>query len=288
MNMLALEEKRNEQKGMITSVIIHLLLLIFFLLYQAWPFDPPLAPQYGIEVNFGTSDVGSGDVQNDSEAGENTEENTEATETETQTEESSEVTEPTEQTETVEATSSVVESTEAVESEVESLEEASTETNTVTETEEVVEEVVEPTETEVEETVNEENVMGGSSSNNNNGDDENEVGDKGQEDGEINESDIYKGTNGGGNGSSYDLAGWKWDKVPKPKDETNENGKIVFKIKVDEEGYIESVSVVESGVSAATVAIYKREVEKITFSRTAGGNVPLHSNGTVTFIIKSR
>ena len=82
--MLTIEEKQNKQKGAITSVIIHLLLLIFFLLYQAWPFDPPLAPQYGIEVQFGTSDVGSGDTQTEAETGESQQESEEISESETE------------------------------------------------------------------------------------------------------------------------------------------------------------------------------------------------------------
>ena len=57
---------------------------------------------------------------------------------------------------------------------------------------------------------------------------------------------------------------------------------------MDEDGYVENVIVIESTVSAATVAIYQKGVEKVTFSRTSGGNVPMHSDGTVTFIIKSR
>lgn len=282
--MLTIEEKQNKQKGMITSIIIHLLLLIFFLLYQAWPFDPPLPPNYGVNINLGISDVGSGDVQNTSDEGDNTEEVTDPSEAE------SEATEVTE-TETAEAESAQEAPTEptseAIESEVESLVETTEQTNTPTETSEseTTEEVK-----EVEETVDQNNMMGGQkASNNNNGNDANEVGDKGQENGEINDSDIYKGsTPGGGGGSSYDLAGWKWDRAPRPQDKSNENGKIVFRIKVDEDGYVESVSILESTVSASTAAIYKKEVEKVTFTRTAGGNVPPYSMGTVTFIIKSR
>lgn len=286
--MLEIQEKQNRQKGMITSIIVHLLLLIFFLLYTAWPFDPPLAPEYGIEVNFGTSNVGNGDVQNTSETGENIEENTEATESTEQSEEvaDNETTTQEIETETSDEVTSSEQTTEVIESEVESLVENNTISNTTSQNTENT--TSETTNEKVEEKVEENNLMGSSSSNNNNGNDENEVGDKGEEEGEINESDIYKGTNGGGNGSSYDLAGWKWDSAPKPNDTSNENGKIVFRIKVDEDGYIESVSVIESTVSASTVAIYKKEVEKVTFTRTAGGNVPQYSTGTVTFIIKSK
>ena len=278
-------EKRNKQIGLTTSLIIHLLLLIFFLLYKAWPFDPPLAPQIGIMVNFGTSDVGSGDIQNTSEAGENAEESEEATEEIENTEEATEATEANsaETAEAVESTESVEESSEAIESEVESFEEV---TNTEATTETVTENTTSETNTEV---VNENNVMGGSSSNNNNGNDENEVGDKGDEEGEINESNIYKGASGGGNGASLNMNGWQWDNLPNKKDASSETGKITFRITIDEDGIIEDVNVINSTVSIPVQNFYRDLLYKeATLKRVSNFSGSSSSTGIVVWEIKSK
>lgn len=290
--MLAYEE-RNRKIGFTTSLIIHLLLLIFFLLYKAWPFDPPLAPQIGIMVNFGTSDVGSGDIQNESESGENTEENTEATETEIENaEEVTELTESSESsesesTEVTENTETVEETSEVVESEVESLVET---TNSETTSEATTESATTETETEVEtEEVNESNVMGGSSSNNNNGNDENEVGDKGDENGEINESNIYQGSHGGGNGASLNMNGWQWDNLPNKKDATSETGKITFKIVIDEDGSIEDVKVVSSSVSIPVQNFYRDLLyREATLKKASNFSGSSSSTGIVVWEIKSK
>lgn len=292
--MLTLEEKRNKQKGAITTVIVHLLLLIFFLLYKAWPFDPPLAPQFGIEVQFGTSDVGSGDVQNESKAGENTEESEETSESESENVEESqtettESTESVEQTEVTEALEAVEESSEVIESEIESLENT---TNTKTTTGKVTEKVTEKTEvvkTETkEEVVNENNMMGSNSSNNNNGDDANEVGDKGVENGSVN-SDNLMGIQGGGNGASLNMNGWQWDNLPKKKDSSTETGKITFKITIDEDGIIESVIVVNSTVSIPVQNFYRDLLFKeATLKKASNFNGSSSSTGIVEWYIKSR
>ena len=274
--MLAYEE-RNRKIGLTTSIIIHLLLLIFFLLYKAWPFDPPLAPQIGIEVNFGTTDVGSGDVQNESEAGENIEESEEITESETENVEET----PIETSENVEA---VEESSEVLESEVESFEENTTETVTPTQEETVEEE----TETQEEEVVNDNLMMGSNSSNNNNGDNENEVGDKGDENGNINSNNLM-GTQGGGDGASLNMNGWQWDNLPNKKDKSPETGKITFKITVDEDGIIERVEVISSSVSIPVQNFYRdllyKEARLKKISNYRGST---SSTGLVEWHIKSK
>jgi hypothetical protein len=62
--MTAVSEKNNSIKALLLSIGIHaLLLLILFLMVFKNP-DPPLfADNAGVEVNFGFSDEGTGDVQ---------------------------------------------------------------------------------------------------------------------------------------------------------------------------------------------------------------------------------
>jgi protein TonB len=55
--------KEDKRKGMITTILIHvLLLLVMIFLFKFMPPDPPIEEQ-GIAINFGTSDQGMGDVQ---------------------------------------------------------------------------------------------------------------------------------------------------------------------------------------------------------------------------------
>src|SRR6478609_9554161 len=57
------EEKKNRNIGLIASAGIHgvILLILFFLVAWRAP-DPPL-PEYGIQLNFGLDDQGTGDIQ---------------------------------------------------------------------------------------------------------------------------------------------------------------------------------------------------------------------------------
>ena len=56
-------EKKNKRTGAIVSGAVHLVILILFIFMLAWREPNPPLPEYGIELNFGTSDIGSGDIQ---------------------------------------------------------------------------------------------------------------------------------------------------------------------------------------------------------------------------------
>ena len=56
------------------SLGIHGLLLILFLFILAWREPDPPLPEYGIELNFGVSEVGTGDIQPETPPNENTSE----------------------------------------------------------------------------------------------------------------------------------------------------------------------------------------------------------------------
>jgi hypothetical protein len=58
--MKYLETKHERNSAKITSLIVLILLLLLFVVGPPY-MDPPL--EYGVAVNFGTSDVGSGDIQ---------------------------------------------------------------------------------------------------------------------------------------------------------------------------------------------------------------------------------
>ena len=90
------------------------------------------------------------------------------------------------------------------------------------------------------------------------------------------------------NSASLEMSGWAWDGAPKPDDKSKETGKIVFQIKIDDQGEILSVTTVEKSVSSAVEQVYKREVEKLSFSPIGSGdNLAPISVGKITFVIKS-
>ncbi len=90
-------------------------------------------------------------------------------------------------------------------------------------------------------------------------------------------------------GAVLEMKGWEWDDKPEPNDETDEVGKIVFEIKIDNMGEIISIKTIERTVSIEVVRIYKESLENISFSKTKeyqeSPNLKT-STGKVTFFIR--
>jgi periplasmic protein TonB len=129
---------------------------------------------------------------------------------------------------------------------------------------------------------------------NNNGDGKpGEIGDKGVPEGKI-DAPLYKGRTGSGNptpassGSGLQLTGWKWSRTPVVEDDSDETGYIRFEIKVDEEGNLIAVRPVNFTVSQRLVNLYKRAIERVNFVATNSGARPAVSTGTVTIKINPR
>ncbi len=287
-------DKKNRRTAAIASVALHGLLVLAFLFMLAWKEPDPPLPEYGIELNFGLDNVGSGEVQPEVEANESDsqeeaaenelpEETIESTE-DTQTEEVNEVAEPVvEETTVNEQASPDVVAKEVVKEEVKPVKETP---------KEVKKETTKPVEkTEVAKPEDGAKGKEGEATEQkaaNQGDNINKVGDKGNEEGTLDSRALY-GQPGGGGGSALQLTGWTWDFEPRPKDTTSENGRIVFEIKIDDQGEILSVRTIERSVSPAVEKIYRSEVEKLTFSKTSDNSIvaPV-STGRITFVIKSK
>ena len=122
---------------------------------------------------------------------------------------------------------------------------------------------------------------------NNNGDDRLAVGDKGNPEGNINSKQFYGMPGGTSSGISLNMAGWGLGSRPQVSDDSDETGKIVFELKVDNRGDIISVRTKETTVSASVVEVYRRAVQKIRLVPKASSAPPI-STGTITFIIISR
>ncbi len=272
------DERKNRRVGIAVSTSIHAVLILLFLIINAWKAPDPPLPEYGIELNFGLTDDGAGDVQPQrQEIGETVEEPVEEV-----------LEEEVEEVEPQEIVEEVVE-TPLLQDESPDVIPQEPEPKPKVEKQPVKEEKKE--EAKPKPTVNENAVMGSKSNSNPNtstsqGDRKN-TSDQGANDGSVDARALHGTQGGGDNGPLFNIANWKWDKVSIVKDASNESGKIVFRINVDDSGYIIGVNVIETTVSPGVVQYYKNQVEKFTFSYSvASGSPPPQSSGTITLFIR--
>ncbi len=267
------QEKKNQKIGLIVSLSVHALFFVLFFFMLAWREPDPPIPEYGIELNFGLDNTGSG---------------------ETPQPKPSPVVEEVQQEEMQEEP--LEEMTETTPAEV--VEEV-TPAEVVTQPEpspDVVKEVPQSTPEVVKETQKEtvkpkqqpDPNPATTSSASNQGNDDSKTGDKGKEEGTIDARAIY-GAQGSSQGASLQMEGWNWDYIPRPDDSSDESGKIVFQITIDDQGEVIGVRTIEKTVSPEIERIYKQAVERVTFSRTADNVRPAPTSiGRITFIIRSK
>ena len=90
----------------------------------------------------------------------------------------------------------------------------------------------------------------------------------------------------GGAGYSLDLAGWDFASRPSINDRVStRNGRIVFKITVDGSGKVVQALPLEYNVSNEVLAYYRQVVNQLDFKKS-GGSTAEFSNGKITFVIK--
>ncbi len=261
------EEKNRKRKAWITSGSIQLALLLLFYFLVAWQAPDPPNPEFGIELNFGVVNTGSGKqpvaspeptekVEEEKVAQENTVEET------IDNQENEEVQDPVEtfdnpdpdvvQEESKEATSLAQE------------ENNETDQENASENNDQVAEETNQSQGEIGET-----------------------GDQGDPEGEINEDALYGTPGGGDDGSSLQMSGWEWDSPPEPDDTSEEAGKIVYEIEVDGDGYLTGYKVLTSTVSPAVLQKYTLAIQGLTFSKTSSYKPAQTSKGRITFIIRT-
>lgn len=89
-----------------------------------------------------------------------------------------------------------------------------------------------------------------------------------------------------GSGYSLDLAGWDFAARPEINDRVStRNGRIVFKITVDDSGRVVQAVPLEYNVSNEVLAYYRQVVNRIQFKKQAGAAAEF-STGKITFIVK--
>lgn len=322
------QEKKDKKFSVIMTTGIHVAVILLLIFLVAWsPPDPP-TPEYGIELNFGFQEEGGGDVEKESEAlAEDTEEVTPPdAEVEADQVESEEEADPVDpEPDPVEVEEEVIPTpvkTEQVEEETPAEEviekpiiaPVESEVKVEEKKEEVVEEkkeeVVPPKKVEEEKkeevkpepkpkpkpTLDNRALMGGKKTNtdskettsNNQGKYPDKKGNQGDPEG----NKETNGTNPGGEdiGVSYSLDGWKWERPPTDKDDSQIDGIIKFAIDVDDRGKVLNVSVVPgTTISDNTIVeFYKKQVLKLSFRQTDTSKAPAPiSKGEVTFVIKT-
>lgn len=122
---------------------------------------------------------------------------------------------------------------------------------------------------------------------NNNGDDASGVGDKGNPNGKIDAKSLYGKPGGGNSGVALNVSGWAFGTNRLDKDDSDEGGKIIYQVRVDEDGNIVSARPIQQTVSPAVEAFYRRQVTRFKL-RPKGGSTPSGiSTGTLTVNISS-
>jgi outer membrane biosynthesis protein TonB len=286
------EEKKNERVAFLSSLGIHALvfLLLFFMIVWRAP-NPPL-PEYGIEVNFGTDTEGSGDIQPKNPVGSQGTQEEEPDQPQPQEEEVKDEPTPSEpQPVTQEAVSKIESPVKVEDKEVKKEEpEKPKEKPVEPKKEEPVKPKVDPNAQYKPKAQNESSNKtseGKAGDPGSHGDDQGKTGDKGNPEGSLDAKALYGQPGGGGGGSSLELSGWSWDRKPQPNVPNNESGRLVFEIKVDENGDIISIKTLERSVSPEAEQACRKAVESLTFTKT-GTNVPDISTGKITFVVRAR
>ncbi|MFN0047787.1 MAG: hypothetical protein ACKVOU_01540 [Cytophagales bacterium] len=283
----------NKTSAFIVSLAIHTLLIAFLFLFILHTPNPPFDGGSGVVLNLGYVNEGSGEVQTLNELNDSKiiEEN-KPLDSEPQPVDNEVV----EANTTEQNDGNILTSDEKSDVQAETTKEI--EKKEIEEKKLVKPTVAAETKREIEKKINPAALFGGKSGTstkggNNNGDKNDAAGDQGNEKGDINAKALYGNVGTGGDGSggsggaSLDLAGWKWDKKPKVKDENeDENGKIIYLITIDEQGELINLKLLETTVSPAVEKIYRSEVEKLSFVKTDNKAPASSSTGKITFIIR--
>ncbi len=284
------QEKKNRRVGLWLSAGIHAVVALVLFFMVAWRAPDPPLPEYGIELNFGLDNQGTGDVQPDQPVGDQgestaTEEPQEAPAG--QAEETPTVNDETSPEKAVEPVSKLESPVTVKEKETEKTPvkkpvkvESTPVTQKTTET---------PKKEATQESTSTESPKKGDAASH--GDDANKTGDKGSEQGTLDAKALYgtPGGGGGGTGMNLQMSGWAWADNPTiPQLPDNEDGKIVFEIECDDNGDITGITSVERTLSPRAEQLLKDMIRKNSLVRTSAGKVPERSKGRVTFVLKTK
>ncbi len=265
-------EKRNNLKGILGTVIFHGLLLVFFLFF-GFRTPLPLPAEQGIAINFGTSDEGMGDVQPD-ESGDN-QGNTDETSSKQESNASPSASDRTSATQDLEDAPSV--------SKNNSSKTTPNNTNPVTKPSE-------PTQEETKPQINTRALYPGKGAGSSGGSQgqTGQAGDQGSRDGSRNTDRQGDGGRGGLTGSpDYDLVGRQITKKPSIADKSQKEGKVVVLIWVDKDGRVLRAQAGHRGSTLQDAALWEKCQNAALNARfSPNENAPEEQRGTITFLFK--
>ncbi|MDE0536646.1 energy transducer TonB family protein [Tenacibaculum sp. L6] len=266
--MTVLNTQHKRKSAVITTIIL-ILLLIGIFNYGMKYLDPPI--EYGLAINFGNSDVGSGDP-------------VEKTKTEAVPQQEEVVEEQVEETSEEPIKEEIITNDTAEEVPVVEKKEAKKEPVKETPKEEKPKEQPKPKPSkETTDALN--SLLNGTSKDGaNTGEGDNkQAGVKGNESGDPN-SDKYYGNSGSGSGGNYNLAGRKALSKPIEKPDCQEEGTVVVSIEVDRNGKVTKAIPGAKGTTNSASCLY--EAAKKAALRTkwnADGNAPSVQKGTIIY-----
>lgn len=294
--MTETQEKKNRQIAMITSLGVHGLVVLLLLFMVAWRAPNPPLPEFGIELNFGLDQQGSGDIQPETPVGaEESPTEEEAVPEELPLPEQEEVTQeeiieepaPAETKSVQPEVTSEAESPVVVEEkkEVKPVEKprekpVEKKPETKPEVKEVPKAVFKPrTETSDGKTTEKPGTPGSQ------GDDINKSGDKGDPAGTLDAKALYGKQGGGGGGVSMTGFGtFGYPDIATPQLPNESNGIYEFKVTVDAEGYVTRVETLQRGLSLEAERRLKATIQNLQF--IPKGN-PQTADGRITFRVVS-
>lgn len=247
-----MEEKKNKIIGIIVTISFHIVLLIFCILF-GFTTPLPLPEEQGVEVNLGNSEEGMGDIQ------------------------------PENLTQNVSGT--VVPKNYTPNNYVDQINEESVNLNHKNKNEKVNQKPKETKEEVKEENkINQlalfqgnKNKVGGSEGNSG------KPGDQGNPLGNPN-ADNYQGNPGSGGGPSFSLKGRTAKLLPKPDYNSNEQGTVVVKIWVNNNGEVTRVEAGQRGTTTSDRTLWKLAESAALKARfSPDSDAPEDQTGTITY-----
>lgn len=253
-------EVKNKRIGITVSVLFHLLMLILFAFYGLHYMEPP-PEEEGITINFGTSDVGMNNTQNNAPTERPTENQPSEVSPDNPTPQ--EAVEEEVVTQELEEAPSIDKKKEEVEQKIEKKEEKPKPNKKAAEA--------------LEKWKNKKTESGGGDGNTN------QAGNQGDLDGDPN-SNNYEG-GGNGNGTTFNLSGRSMVSSPTIQDNSQEEGKVVVDIIVDQYGKVIRATPGARGSNTTNQMLYKKAKQAALQTKfNANPDAAEEQKGQMTFI----
>lgn len=260
------EEKKSTQKSVLITLFINLLLFIGFYFIVVWKQAIPPKPTYGIELNLGFADLGAGANQESNASVPNSSQ-VSASNAEVEVAQTSTETKPNK--------------IQAVTNQASPIKGETVNTNSST-SNKLPQESSTPK--NVEQPKVDQRAIFGAGGNQGKNSSSSSGGNTRSSNG-----DGVQGTGQGTGGAGYslDLAGWDFASRPSISDRVStRNGRIVFKITVDNSGKVSQAIPLEYNVSNEVLNYYRQVVNQLSFKKAGQNDSAEFSTGKITFVIQ--